>query len=62
MWNVADAGFSGDDLPISWIVGDTYLKNFYSVFRYDPPAVGFAPLAQSTLCKPTVSIPSQSCL
>ncbi|KAG2144700.1 aspartic peptidase domain-containing protein [Suillus bovinus] len=29
----------------SWIVGDTFLKNVYSVFRASPPAVGFAQLA-----------------
>ena len=28
-----------------WIFGDTFLKNVYSVFRYDPPSVGFAKLA-----------------
>jgi len=35
----------------TWIVGDTFLKNVYSVFRAEPkPAIGFAalsPLAQS---------------
>ncbi|KAF8507481.1 aspartic peptidase A1 [Hysterangium stoloniferum] len=30
-----------------WIVGDTFLKNVYSVFRYDPPSVGFAQLSPS---------------
>ncbi|KAF8504113.1 aspartic peptidase domain-containing protein [Gautieria morchelliformis] len=30
-----------------WIVGDTFLKNVYSVFRYDPPSVGFAQLNPS---------------
>ncbi|KAH8823624.1 aspartic peptidase domain-containing protein [Flagelloscypha sp. PMI_526] len=29
----------------SWIVGGTFLKNVYSVFRSDPPSVGFAALA-----------------
>jgi cathepsin D len=28
-----------------WIVGDTFLKNVYSVFRSNPPAVGFAQLS-----------------
>ncbi|KZT59095.1 acid protease, partial [Calocera cornea HHB12733] len=28
-----------------WVVGDTFLKNVYSVFRYDPPSVGFAQLS-----------------
>jgi hypothetical protein len=30
--------------PVQWIVGDTALKNVYSVYRYSPPAVGFAAL------------------
>ncbi|KAF8869555.1 aspartic peptidase domain-containing protein [Infundibulicybe gibba] len=30
----------------SWIIGDTFLKNVYSVFRVTPPSVGFAQLAQ----------------
>ncbi|KAG2142914.1 aspartic peptidase domain-containing protein [Suillus bovinus] len=29
----------------SWIFGDTFLKNVYSVFRYNPPSVGFANLS-----------------
>jgi cathepsin D len=28
-----------------WIIGDTFLKNVYSVFRAEPPSVGFAQLA-----------------
>ncbi|KZT43237.1 acid protease [Sistotremastrum suecicum HHB10207 ss-3] len=34
----------GGDSP-AWIVGDTFLKNVYSVFRFDPPSVGFADLS-----------------
>jgi cathepsin D len=30
--------------PVQWIVGDTALKNVYSVYRFNPPAVGFAAL------------------
>ncbi|TXT12100.1 uncharacterized protein COLE_02510 [Cutaneotrichosporon oleaginosum] len=30
---------------ISWIVGATFLKNVYSTYRYNPPAIGFAVLA-----------------
>lgn len=38
---------SGPASP-EWIVGDTFLKNVYSVFRYqDPRAVGFAELSQT---------------
>ncbi|KAF9461540.1 aspartic peptidase A1 [Collybia nuda] len=33
----------------SWIVGDTFLKNVYSVFRYDPPSIGFAELSSTAL-------------
>lgn len=32
-----------------WIIGDTFLKNVYSVFRYDPPSVGFAALSETAL-------------
>ncbi|KAF9232681.1 aspartic peptidase domain-containing protein [Melanogaster broomeanus] len=35
---------SSQNVP-SWIVGDTFLKNVYSVFQANPPAVGFAQLA-----------------
>ncbi|KAG1889871.1 aspartic peptidase domain-containing protein [Suillus subluteus] len=34
---------SGSNVP-TWIVGDTFLKNVYSVFRANPAAVGFAQL------------------
>jgi cathepsin D len=39
-------GEGGDDAP-SWIIGDTFLKNVYSIFRYaNPQAVGFAELSE----------------
>ncbi|KAI0358629.1 acid protease [Trametes cingulata] len=31
----------------TWVVGDTFLKNVYSVFRANPPAVGFAELSDA---------------
>ncbi|GBE80488.1 Aspartic protease [Sparassis crispa] len=31
----------------SWVFGDTFLKNVYSVFRANPPAVGFAQLSNA---------------
>lgn len=38
-------GADPDDGP-AWIVGDTFLKNVYSIFRYENPrAVGFARLS-----------------
>lgn len=33
----------------AWIVGDTFLKNVYSVYRARPPAVGFATLSPAAL-------------
>jgi len=35
-----NAGSTG----LQWVVGDAFLKNVYSVYRYDPPSVGFAAL------------------
>ncbi|KAF5343829.1 hypothetical protein D9757_013918 [Collybiopsis confluens] len=35
---------TGSNAP-AWIVGDTFLKNVYSVYRFNPPAVGFAQLS-----------------
>ncbi|OCH87875.1 acid protease [Obba rivulosa] len=37
---------SGNGNP-QWVVGDTFLKNVYSVFRANPPAVGFAQLSDA---------------
>ncbi|KAJ7916770.1 aspartyl protease [Mycena leptocephala] len=37
----ADTGTGGP----SWVIGDTFLKNVYSVFRQSPISVGFAQLA-----------------
>ncbi|KAI0645865.1 aspartic peptidase domain-containing protein [Trametes meyenii] len=50
----------------TWVVGDTFLKNVYSVFRSNPPAVGFAELSDAaggssahpvSSLSPTVSVP-----
>lgn len=40
----------GSNIPVgsgnpSWVVGDTFLKNVYSVYRADPPSIGFAELS-----------------
>ncbi|KAF4610939.1 hypothetical protein D9613_006752 [Agrocybe pediades] len=37
---------TGSSAP-SWIVGDTFLKNVYSVFRYEPLSIGFAELSST---------------
>ncbi|KAF8624021.1 hypothetical protein AX17_007227 [Amanita inopinata Kibby_2008] len=47
---------TGGSAP-SWIFGDTFLKNVYSVFRYDPPAVGFAELSSAAIAVNGVSAP-----
>ncbi|KAI0351375.1 acid protease [Trametes cingulata] len=39
---------SGTSAP-PWIVGDTFLKNVYSVFRAQPASVGFAQLSDAAL-------------
>ena len=38
----------GSSTP-AWIVGDTFLKNVYTVFRYNPAAVGYANLSSYAL-------------
>ncbi|KAJ7040974.1 aspartic peptidase domain-containing protein [Mycena alexandri] len=38
-------GADTDGSTPSWVVGDTFLKNVYSVFRQNPMSVGFAQLA-----------------
>ncbi|KAG1722528.1 aspartic peptidase domain-containing protein [Suillus lakei] len=35
----------------SWIIGDAFLKNVYSVFRYNPPSVGFANLSSIAIAE-----------
>ncbi|KAF8074696.1 aspartic peptidase A1 [Lyophyllum atratum] len=44
----------------TWIVGDTFLKNVYSAFRYDPPSVGFAQLSDVALSLNNANIPAPS--
>ncbi|KAJ6618195.1 aspartic peptidase domain-containing protein [Mycena sp. CBHHK59/15] len=40
-------GNSGAGNP-SWVIGDTFLKNVYSVFRQNPMSVGFAQLSSGS--------------
>ncbi|TFK23071.1 aspartyl protease [Coprinopsis marcescibilis] len=35
---------TGSSTP-GWVIGDTFLKNVYSVFRANPPSIGFAELS-----------------
>jgi cathepsin D len=44
---LSDQQQSSGNNEISWIIGDTFLKNVYSVFRANPASVGFATLASN---------------
>ncbi|KAI5477921.1 NAD(P)-binding protein [Pseudohyphozyma bogoriensis] len=37
----------GGDGPTATIVGSRFMESYYSAFRFDPPAVGFAPIANT---------------
>ena len=37
-----------DSLLPSWTIGNVFLRNVYSVFQANPPAVGFAQLASAS--------------
>lgn len=45
---------TGSGVP-SWVVGDTFLKNVYTVFRANPASVGFAALASGLDTSPSGS-------
>ncbi|KAF7770563.1 hypothetical protein Agabi119p4_6537 [Agaricus bisporus var. burnettii] len=51
---------SGGGSAPPWIIGDTFLKNVYSVFRYDPPSVGFANLSSTAISMNGVTGPVPS--
>jgi len=48
---------SGSTAP-QWIVGDTFLKNVMSVYRFNPPSVGFASLAPPALALIKGAVPT----
>ncbi|KAF8318714.1 acid protease [Clavulina sp. PMI_390] len=48
---------ASSNLP-AWVIGDTFLKNVMSVFRYDPPSVGFATLSSTATTFATDTVPS----
>ncbi|OCB89454.1 acid protease [Sanghuangporus baumii] len=37
---------SSNSIP-AWVIGDTFLKNVYSVFRFNPSSIGFAQLSDA---------------
>ncbi|KAL4073758.1 aspartic peptidase domain-containing protein [Scleroderma citrinum] len=53
IFDVGSTVGSGAGVP-SWIVGDTFLKNVYSVYRANPPSVGFATLASQYNTSPSM--------
>ncbi|KAI9571567.1 aspartic peptidase domain-containing protein [Boletus coccyginus] len=44
IFDIGSTDGGGEGLP-AWIIGDVFLKNVYTVFQANPPAVGFAQLA-----------------
>ncbi|TFK84827.1 acid protease [Polyporus arcularius HHB13444] len=52
-------GQTGGSAP-PWIIGDTFLKNVYSVFRAQPPSVGFAQLSETATAMNGVTGPAPS--
>ncbi|TIB61076.1 hypothetical protein E3P78_02908 [Wallemia ichthyophaga] len=52
----------GTDNRLEWVLGDTFMKNYYTVFRYSPPAVGFAELSENAKASQTEAgtVPSQT--
>jgi cathepsin D len=61
---IFDLSLGSDNIPgsstPSWIFGDTFLKNVYSVFRSTPPSVGFAQLSTAAGGSGTASAGSSS--
>ncbi|KAF8885783.1 aspartyl protease [Infundibulicybe gibba] len=45
---IFDLNMGNDDHYPSWVIGNTFLKNVYSVFRATPPSIGFAQLSAAT--------------
>ncbi|OJA14051.1 hypothetical protein AZE42_05216, partial [Rhizopogon vesiculosus] len=57
IFDIGTIAGSGTSVP-SWIVGDTFLKNVYSVFRANPASVGFAQLASGLSSSTGTSSPN----
>ncbi|CAE6529608.1 unnamed protein product [Rhizoctonia solani] len=64
IFELSMGGLGNPDVP-QWVVGDAFLKNVYSIFRYEPPSIGFAQLSataigsQPILQEPTAAAPSR---
>jgi cathepsin D len=55
-----DIGSNAGTGTPSWIIGDAFLKNVYSVFQYNPPAIGFAALSEVAIAENGVNGPVPS--
>ncbi|KDN49658.1 hypothetical protein RSAG8_01723, partial [Rhizoctonia solani AG-8 WAC10335] len=44
IFELSMGGLGNPDVP-QWVVGDAFLKNVYSIYRYEPPSIGFAQLS-----------------
>jgi len=42
--SIMDIGMSPNTSP-TWVMGNAFLKNVYTIFKADPPSIGFAPLS-----------------
>jgi len=47
IFEFSGTGSSNSNTAVAWIIGDTFLKNVYTVFRYNPASVGFATVASN---------------
>ena len=53
---------TNDQKSLTWVLGDTFMKNYYTVFRHSPPSVGFAKLSDEAKATQTKvgNIPSET--
>ncbi|TIA89125.1 hypothetical protein E3P99_02204 [Wallemia hederae] len=53
---------TGSNTNLEWVLGDTFMKNYYTVFRHSPAAVGFAQLSDNAIASQTQvgAVPSQT--
>lgn len=47
IFDLSQGSSAGGGSSPSWVVGDVFLKNVYSVFRATPPSIGFAELSDA---------------
>ena len=62
IYAIQSGSTTNDQNSLSWILGDTFMKNYYTVFRHSPPSVGFAQLSDEAIATQTRigEIPSET--